>query len=531
MGFFELSTNAERATGCIQDWIFKKINIEFMRNAFFILAVFFISDTYGQVNLQTGSANYNIPIFSYGDSKSGLSTSVSLNYSSGNGLIVGSRASNTGQNWNLIAGGAIFRKQNGEPDDQNSTGLFPVMPNGNSRGFNNEIACYDEDYQSFSWAGDPYSRDYIDNYFPNGYQYSEFGLGMVENNQSNWPEYLLAPRELAIIPRFKANMDKKWKLSRRSLADREQDSYFYNFNGQAGEFVIGKDGNIVLINDSKIIIDKTTLDLTAQNILTRISEFTIKDNNGFIYKFSAFELSENMKFMELSNEGPNNFKKYVNSSEPTGKFTIQGWLLTEILNPITQEKIQFEYEDYDVDIITSKAPCYQFDDAQYSQSVQVNEQRSRSRLKRLKNILLPDGHKVEFEYTNFRFDVPQDYMLSTIRVLYNGEEINSYSLNYGYMVKKQIKGIYDVIPEDQRFARLCLLSVQKNGTAISEPPFQFEYYTGADSPDPKDLVPPFDCMAQDHWGYYNKSSIVDIEDSTPSKEVLKDLMLNNTTYR
>jgi hypothetical protein len=45
------------------------------------------------------------------------------------------------------------------------------------------------------------------------------------------------------------------------------------------------------------------------------------------------------------------------------------------------------------------------------------------------------------------------------------------------------------------------------------------------------MVPPFDCMAQDHWGYYNKSSIVNIEDANPTKEVLRDLMLNNATYR
>lgn len=505
-----------------------------MRLVFLILSIVFFTDTFCQVNLQTGSANYEIPIFSFSDPKSGLGTGVSLSYSSGNGLVVSSRASNVGQNWNLMAGGAIYRKQNGEPDDQNSTGLFPVIANGNSRGFNQEIAYYDDNYQSYTWAGDPYSRDYIDNYFPNGFMYSEFGQDMVEDNQSNWPQYHLAPRELALMARFKSNMDKKWKMSRRALADREQDVFMFNFNGHSGQFVIGKDGNPVMTNDSKMIIGKVTSDLSSQNIRTRISEFTITDENGVVYKFSAYELSEVMKFVELSNDGPPSFKKYISSAEPIGKFTIQKWLLTEIINPITQEKIVFEYEDFSVDVITEKTPSYQYTEGQSTETVQVYEQRARGVLKKLKNILLPDGHKVEVSYNEFsdRYDVPTDRTILQIKVLYNNEEINSYSMNYGYFLRREIKDYNDyIVPVDRRFTRLCLTSVQKNGDGISEPPYQFEYYTGAGSTDLTDLVPPFDCMAQDHWGYYNKSNLVDVEEPNPSKEILKDLILNNATYR
>lgn len=505
---------------------------------FFInfLLLVYADSIHSQVNLQNGSAAYEIPVFSFSDPKSGLSTSVSLNYSSGNGLVVSSKASNTGQNWNLFAGGAITRRQNGEADDQNSTSIFPVMPNGYRGGFNHEIAVYDQNYQVLNVPGEPYSRDYIDNYYPNGYMYSEFGLDMVEDNQSNWPLYHLAPREMALLARFTSGMDKKWKMSRRALADREQDSYIYSMSGISGEFVIGKDGNPVLINDAKIIIEKTSTDLTSQNILTRISEFIIKSNTGVVYKFSAYELAENMKFVELSNDGAWPLRKFVNSGEPTGKFTIQKWLLTEILNPITQEKITFEYENYDLDVITQKIPSYQFNDGQSAQTVQLYEQRTKGKFKRIKNIILPDGHKVEFVYqpagTWGRVDVPDDNPLIQIKILYNNQEIDKYSLGYGYMVKKEIKDFESIIQEsDKRFARLCLRSVQKIGTNISEPANRFDYYTGSESLDPKDIVPPFDCMAQDHWGYYNKSSIVNNDDPNPTKEILKDLMLNNTTYR
>jgi hypothetical protein len=276
-----------------------------------LLSVLIVSVSNGQVNLQNGSANYEIPIFSFSDAKSGLGTSVSISYSSGNGLVVANKPTNTGQNWSLVAGGAIVRKQNGEPDDQNSSSIFPLIANGNGRGFNQEIAVYDEDYQSVNWPGDPYSRYYVDNYFPNGFMYSEFGLDMVEATNNNWPLYTLAPRELVLMPRFKANMNKKWKLSRRALTDREQDVFTYSFNGIIGQFVIGKDGIPFLINDSKITIDKTAADLTGQNIRTRINEFTIKDVSGMVYKFSAYELSEIMQYTEVSNTGTNTFKKLL----------------------------------------------------------------------------------------------------------------------------------------------------------------------------------------------------------------------------
>src|SRR5450755_2709218 len=72
----------------------------------------------GQVNLQTGSAVFSIPMFSWQDTKSILTNTIGLNYNSGNGLSVNDVASNVGQGWNLSAGGVISRMQVGEPDDQ-----------------------------------------------------------------------------------------------------------------------------------------------------------------------------------------------------------------------------------------------------------------------------------------------------------------------------------------------------------------------------------------------------------------------------
>src|SRR5688500_5917464 len=95
------------------------INIHTMRPG--LITVFFtmiFNGIFAQVNLQTGAAEQSFPLINYVDSKSGLTLGVSANYSSGNGLLVNSLASDLGTGWSLDAGGVISRVQVGQPDDQ-----------------------------------------------------------------------------------------------------------------------------------------------------------------------------------------------------------------------------------------------------------------------------------------------------------------------------------------------------------------------------------------------------------------------------
>ncbi|SHN34533.1 hypothetical protein, partial [Chitinophaga sp. CF418] len=66
------------------------------------------------VNYFTGIPNISIPIHSY--TRSGIATSVSLDYFAG-GVKVDEPASNIGLGWQLSAGGIIIRNQRGLPDD------------------------------------------------------------------------------------------------------------------------------------------------------------------------------------------------------------------------------------------------------------------------------------------------------------------------------------------------------------------------------------------------------------------------------
>jgi hypothetical protein len=88
------------------------------RLVYFFGLLIIMSKPYAQVNLQTGSATFSLPMFNWQDDKSRLNSVVALSYSSGSGLKVNDVASNVGQGWSLVQGGVITRMQVGEPDDQ-----------------------------------------------------------------------------------------------------------------------------------------------------------------------------------------------------------------------------------------------------------------------------------------------------------------------------------------------------------------------------------------------------------------------------
>lgn len=478
-----------------------------------------------QVNEQTGSAQLNVPIFSFSDSKSGLSHQISLNYSSGNGLKVNDNPSNIGQGWELNCGGAIYRRQNGEPDDQNSTTAFPPLYYGNYYGYNQTVALWDD--VSGTCNCDP--QNYIINYYPNGFLYSEFPLDLTED----FPLRTAAPREMGFLPRFRKPMDKRWRQSRRVLTDRQQDVFIFNINGNTGEFLIGKNGDIIPIINSKLKIEKFESDMTGNNIRTRINSFKITDESGIVYTFNDLGLSEVLKPKEISSVIDGYFSFSVSGDDGTGKYTVDQWSLTEINNPFTNEKILFNYQQDDVDYISQKIPTYSIMEHDFFQNVNIHELRAKGKAKKISSVVFPDGHNVVFNYNGLRQDIDNDVRLSDVTIKYNNSEIHKLVLNHSYFYKKEIKPFTDIFPEtERRFLRLSLSSVQKQSPdGTSEPAYQFSYNIGAESTDPKDIVPPRFCFATDHWGYYNKADIVDINLAVPSKETFMYLMRYSTQHR
>jgi YD repeat-containing protein len=475
-----------------------------------------------QVNLHNGQVEYELPLYAFNDEKSGLATNVSLCYSSGGGLLVDDQAECTGQNWSLVAGGSIVRRQNGEPDDQYSLDKYPAVPVGNINHHNVSIATWNE--------GTTEAHDYMENYFPNGYMYSEFPLDLSEEEYS---ARYAAPRELGFDPRFRYSMDKRWKQSRRALADRQQDVFMYEFNGRAGEFVIGKDGKVSLVNQCSLRIAYNTAPVGVKGIRTRINSFSITDETGIQYFFSAMELAcvtriERKPYSgSIFIDGFPDMDTIIN--EPTGEYVAQKWLLTQVRNVAGNETINFEYKEVETKTLPETLPFYEYTEGQNVDDVNIYLHAGWGKTKQLSSISLPAGYKLLFNYepANERVDVPGDPPLTSFSVTLHGKEISTHRFTYGYFLKKNIVSYnYEFSEKEKRFARLCLLSFQKSAKNLNEPPYEFSYYTGNEFSESNAMVPPTGCLYQDHWGFYNAGTLIDMEKQDPGKTAIKNLLMN-----
>ncbi|MGN6493885.1 MAG: DUF5977 domain-containing protein [Agriterribacter sp.] len=454
------------------------------------LILFFPFVGIAQVNLQTGASEASFPLYQFGDAKTGLSTSVTLTYVSGNGLKVNSMASSVGTGWELAAAGTIVRIQNGEPDDQK----FTAPTSGPFSGVDPSETVVT-------------GVSYIDDFYPNGYLYT------------NISPTTAVPGNAAFYPMFPSGVYSQYKPN---FVDREQDVFVAQFNGRTSRFVIGKDLSVLNIEDSNLKIEFVQTDMTAQSIRTRISAFTIIDENGMKYVFSEKELAENLMPGGLSNGLPTG----KDMSTPMPVKVVTKWLLKEIINPLINKKITFNYEAYAVDIPGPKSVSYQR--SNQDGSTPSNPKyvlRIKSDLKRLANIALPDGQQVNFVYSTIpRTDFPGDKALEKINVSYNNAFKYGYQFTYGYLFKKEIKAFnYNFGSDEKRFARLCLLSFAKTGLQNNQlPPHSFEYHMyveGFGASSDFQTVPAMYSNSTDFWGYYNAKTNLDDASGNPSSEL------------
>lgn len=444
--------------------------------------------SYAQVRLQTGTPEIGFPLYQFNDAKNGLSTGVSLTYTGGNGIKVNDIASSVGTGWDLMVGGVIVRVQNGEPDDQK----------------------YDKP-SAITW--DPtdkmvYNLD-MKYCYPNGYLYSTtLPQNAVPGNGAFTP---LIPKGSSAF--YKPNFD-----------DREQDVFLFQFNGRSGKFVIGKDLSVLLIEDSRLKIEFMQTDMSAQNIRTRISEFSITDESGTKYVFSEREITENLSYglgYGGFDGGTGGYVGYeVTSAVPIKK--VDKWFLKEIVNPLNNKKITFNYEAFSLDYEGPRSVSTQ-ESTQPNSTPRLSRmiQRIKVESKRLKNIVLPDGQKVSFVYSpSDRVDLSGDKYLERLDISYGDKLKYGYKFNYGYFLKKEIKAVNYNFPADQiRFARLCLLSFAKRiSNNVSDKEHSFEYYlTDGINPDNEEFqgLPARFTYRSDYWGYYNAASNVEDNNGNP----------------
>ena len=458
------------------------------------ILVLCLSNVVAQVNLQTGSAVFSLPMFNWQDDKSRLTSVVALSYNSGNGLKVNDVASNVGQGWNLIAGGVISRIQVGEPDDQIA---FP----GSNGGGDWDITKY-----------------------PAGILHSPFAPTKG------------CPDALTKYPIY-GSMNQVYSQPNDVAEDRQLDYFSFQFNGKSGMFVLNPAhmGVAQPLGDTKMKITfLEDVTMVNQGIRTTITSFTIQDVDGLIYKFTAHGLSkilrsnycdanliQEQKQPKFRNSGVYNMAGFDNNL--ANPWVIDNWYLTEIDDPYVNRKVLFNYNTKNINSRAGEDISYNEGDKDYCI---IMHKTSIAQTPEISSIVYPDGHSVVFNYGAARFDLNGENVLSSVDISYNGRYLSKYLLTTSYFILDR----YGTPSTDgeKSAARLCLLSVKKIGVDLKDdsPPYKFDYYLGSNPTE--DFIPPPFFYAKDIWGYYNGNNSIqyDNNNSVPLNTIVTKLNFN-----
>lgn len=422
-----------------------------------------------QINLQTGSATYSLPMFNWQDHKSRLNALIALSYNSGNGLKTGDVASNVGQGWGLIAGGLISRIQVGEPDDQ--------RPREGS---------YDDESK-----------------YPAGYLYNTKDV------------HEGAPLALGKYPLF-GHRNQIYKQHNTVAADRELDYFSFQFNGRSGIFVLNKKNNTgILLGNDKIKISFSRNE-NVMGVRTTIDAFTIIDENGLIYRFRSYLSKSRVLKQQFTDESythprtqPNlkagkvYHESFFENSSIVNPEVVTAWHLQEIEDGLTHRKINFSYytrtidADAGVDITFNGSKDY----------ITLSKKKNKAVVYDIDSVSFPDGHSVKFLYGKPRADLNGGEALTGVKIRLQTRVVTKFSLNTSYFILNRYG---DAVSDYQKsVARLCLRSVTQysaDSKGYNEP-YIFDYYLGSSNAD--DFVPPPYYHLKDIWGYFNGNAGAD----------------------
>ena len=377
------------------------------------LSIFFFKAT-AQIDLQTGSAQYSIPVFNYADPKSGLSHSIAINYNSGQGIKVNQLSTNVGLGWSLMAGGEIIRIQRGSaPDDQYN----PDVTVNALTATQAENIIYKQDNPTLFNA-----------YYPNGFLYKKYDINYL-------------PKQMAFQPRFGDNDNNNYKSAPMAGEDTEQDIFIVNINGTVRDFKIGKDFSIKYENNSlwktdiikEDIADRT---LYTQGVITKIKGFTITDESGLKYTFDKYDLDETQQLNALNATGWTAYSSPNTSIEKSnGKYIISKWVLTSVTNPITNTSIALNYtaEDHQYFADFLDQTTMDADNTNGSTSYSRIIGNSHTKTNILQQIIFPNGFKANFTMgSTARLDMNGSYPLSKIEISNGVKTIKTVTLNTAY---------------------------------------------------------------------------------------------------
>jgi hypothetical protein len=358
------------------------------------------------VGLSTGIPSVGVPIYEWKGQNFGINFKVSLDYHAG-GIKVDEMASSVGLGWALNAGGVISRTKRGVPDE------FPI----------------------------------------DGFLYRSLPNSDQDGN----------------MPINAANSDRLLYRMNGGYIDTQNDIFNYNFNGRSGRFVLGKNNDILFLDNAKLKVIWETQSINGRTLFTK---FTITDELGYKYVFSAYETTR----QDLAS-----FSGFYTSA----------WYLTQIFNPSGKDAIALQYEDTYINVGTSMSSTEAVPVVLDGYTLPYSSSGGSQPLvntKRLKTIVFPDQNTVNFIYDNVK---RQDVTATSNEYLLKKVTINKGTTSRGFLLNQN----YSL------GGRATLLSVTEIGGTKETPlmPYKFEYYTNA-------ILPPRLSNSQDHWGYPNRNT-------------------------
>ena len=437
-----------------------------------VIAVFFLLlKTTGQVVLQKGSFEKKINLYDLKDPLSNLSVNLSLNYSSGNGVLVDEIPSCIGQGWSIGGLGVVTRIQRGTaPDDQvkMDAGSIPIQFR-----------------------------------YPDGYI---FNSTPVTNG---------CPTLLNRYPIYEEE-NIEYYIDNRVNADKEQDIFMFSFAGRTGKFVIDKNKKPHMLGDTRIKFKENEPILfdpwPILGCRTLINKFTIVDENGIEYEFGRRDYSKSFDYhAESENATETKVEKLLQANDillDYNPYITYNWYLTKITDPLSNRSININYREHTIDMFSGYSAQYSLPVAAYTND-EITHPTATSVLKlrmyfkkpEVSIIQMPNRDYVYFNYNVPRKDCKNSFMLNEI-VFKNGLDgnISKFTFQQSYFVKNLIK---EPAVNEEKFSRLVLKQVNKTAGNQLHRIASFEYYTGTGASE--NFVPPIFFHAKDPWGFYNGS--------------------------
>lgn len=282
---------------------------------------------------------------------------------------------------------------------------------------------------------------------------------------------------------------------RHNYKETQPDMYYYNFMGHAGKFLVKPDGSI--FQKEKDMLSISSWGYTGNS-------FTIVDDNGFRYEFTATEQTTQSDVDDSPGVPSVLYYNYTSA-----------WYLTKVTAPYGSEELILEYyspgagQDMYTNTIQNKGVSYSIttSDTNNFQNYIISSYATESQppavtiyKKFLSKITLKKNSiitgYIDFESTDNERQDLADRLLKKIKLYSTVSTSNilvkEFDLSYTYSATTNAHGE----------KRLLLQNVQEMSVASGtpdKPAFTFSYNIGLD-------MPGRFVSGLDHWGFYNGAS-------------------------